>query len=223
MSSNMLLPGLLAWVATLGTPVSERGVSTWPRLTAGAALVAMVVGPLLLGAHPRLAKAIGIHAMMALALATWLLLGPVVGVAHLEPVRAAIGAVAWVLFAFGWGAVRSRGRVPEDDPRVLPGDPLPARSSLPKGATAVLVVGTIGAAATLFSAWRVTRPSHALLAHAIAALAAIALLTTAARIAVDRQGYKPLTPPLSRVSAAARPLALLALVVAVGSIWMLLR
>jgi len=221
--TNMLLPGLLAWVATLGSPSWERGVGAFPRTTAVLALAAMVAGPLLTSRYPRLGRVLGIHATMALAIVTWLLLGSVVGVMHLEPVRSAIGAVAWVLFAFGWGAVRARTHVPEDDPRVLPGAPLPSRDVLPVSAVVVLGIGVIGAAVPMFTAWRVTRPSHALLAHAVATICAIALVTSAARVAVDRKSYKPMTPPAARFSAAARPLSALAVVLALGFIWMLLR
>jgi hypothetical protein len=221
--TNMLLPGLLAWVATLASPSWERGVGALPRTTAVLALAAMVAGPLLTGRHPRLGRVLGIHATMALSVVTWLLLGSVVTVLHLEPVRSAIGAVAWVLFAFGWGAVRTREHVPEDDPRVLPGAPLPSRDVLPMSAVVVLSIGVLGAAVPMFAAWRVTRPSHALLAHAVATICAIALVTSAARVAVDRKSYRPLTPPSARFSAAARPLSALAVAVALGFIWMLLR
>src|SRR5512139_1334336 len=191
--SNMLLPGLLAWVSTVGAPAFERGVGAGARVSACAALTAMVAGPLASSAYPRVSRWVGIHATMALCLTTWLLLGPRVSVQHLEPVRAAIGVVAWVLFAFGWGAVRAPG-VPEDDPRAILGAPLPARSQLPLGASVIFAVGLIGAVLTLFAAWRVSRPSHALLAHSAAIVCAISLAVSAAKIAVDRQDYRPLTP-----------------------------
>lgn len=217
--SNMLLPGLLAWVSTVGAPAFERGVGAGARISGCAALTAMVVGPLLSGSHPRLGRVVGIHATMALCLVTWLLLGPRVGVQHLEPVRAAIGVVAWVLFAFGWGAVRAPG-VPEDDPRAILGAPLPARSQLPAGASVIFAIGLIGATLTLLSAWRVARPSHALLAHAVAIVCAIALTMSAAKIAVDRQDYRPLTPPTARLGSAVRPLTLLAVALILRFAWM---
>lgn len=221
--SNMLLPGLLAWVATLAVPVAERGVSGWARVTSGAALVAMVAGPLLLGIYPRVGRIVGIQLTVAFAIVTWVLLGPVIGVQHLEPVRAAIGGVAWVIFAFGWGSVRDRGSVPEEQPGVLPGAPLPARAALPFGAAAVLTVGVIGAALPIFIAWRVTRPSHALFAHGVAVVCAIALVTSAAMIAVERQSYRSETNASARFVTATRPLTALALAVIIGCIWLLIR
>lgn len=220
--SNMLLPGLLAWVSTVGAPAFERGVGTWPRVTACAALVAMVAGPFSSGAYPRVSRVVGIHVTITLCLITWIALGPTVGVQHLEPVRAAIGAVAWVLFAFGWGAVRAPG-VPEDDPRAILGAPLPARSQLPPWAGLIFAIGLFGAALTLFSAWRVARPSHALLSHAAAVVCAIALATGAAKIAVDRQDWRPVTPPSARLGAAVRPLTVLAILLIVRFAWMLVE
>jgi hypothetical protein len=142
---------------------------------------------------------------------------------HLEPVRAAIGGIAWVLFAFGWGAVRQPGAVPEDDPRAIPGPPLAARARLPSGATAIFAAGIFGASLPVFAAWRVTRPSHALLAHAVAIVAAVALATAAARVAAGRRSWKPVTPPSARLGAAVWPLTLLAVVLILRFIGMLLR
>ncbi|MFO0568876.1 MAG: hypothetical protein U0263_24680 [Polyangiaceae bacterium] len=220
--TNMLLPGLLAWVSTVGVPAFERGVSAVARVSAIAALVAMVAGPMLEARSARLGRAVGIHATLALSIATWLLLGPVIGVQHLEPVRAAIGAVAWVLFAFGWGAVRAPG-VPEEDPRAILGAPLPARSQLPLGSTAIFVVGLVGAAIPLFTAWRVARPHHALLSHAAAVVCAIALVQGGVRIAVERQDHRPMTPPTARLGAAVRPLTLLAVALILRFAWLLVE
>lgn len=219
----MLLPGLLAWVSTVGSPIAERGVALFPRVTGALALIAMVAGPLVSSFHQKLGRIIGVVATMGLCLLTWLLLGPTIGVPHLEPVRAAIGAMAWLLFAFGWGAVREPGHVPEEDPRAIPGPPLAARNRLPKGALVIISIGMAGAAIPMFAAWRVIRPSHALLAHAAAIVCAIALVTGAAKIAVDRQGFRPPSSAGARLGAAVRPLTLLAVVLILRFIWMLLQ
>lgn len=218
----MLLPGLLAWVSTVGVPAFERTGGAEARVFALAALVTMVAGPLTSVTHPRFSRVLGIHLTMAFCLITWLRLGPAISVQHVEPVRAAIGVVAWVLFAFGWGAVRAPG-IPEEDPRAILGDPLPARSQLPPAATAIFVVGVLGAAVTLASAWRVTRPSHALLSHAAAVVCAIALVVSAAKVAVDRQDWRPVTPPSARLSSAVRPLTILAVALILRFAWMLVE
>jgi len=214
---------LLAWVSTVGSPCAERGVGWLARVTGALALVAMVGGPVVYGRYPRIGRIVGVVVTVALSLITWLLLGPTIGVQHLEPVRASIGAMAWLLFAFGWGAVRAPGHVPEEDPRAIPGPPLPARNRLPKGAIVIFSIGVAGAAIPMFAAWRVIRPSHALLAHAAAIVCAIALVTSAAKIAVDRQGFRPPSSAGARLGAAVRPLTLLAVVLIFRFIWMLLQ
>lgn len=221
--SNMLIPGLLAWTATVGLPARERDAGAAARIAAALALITLVVGPFLAGKHPRLGRAVGVHGTVGLSLLAWLLLGAVINVQRLEPVRAAIGAVAWLLFALGWGAVRSSTNVPEDDPRALPGPPLPARAQLPRGSLVLLLVGALGALGPLALAWRVTRPSHALLAHAVAVVCALALLSAAVRLAIGRESWRPTSVASARLSAAVRPLALLALVLALRFVWMLLR
>lgn len=219
----MLLPGLYAWVSTVAAPVAARGASPWARVTALAALIALVTGPLLALERPRLGRAIGVHVFVALSLATWLLADALVAVQQLEPVRASLGAVSWALFAFGWGTARTVGDVPEEDPHALPGPPLVPRNQLPKGTLVVFAVSLLGALFPLLSAWRVLRPGHALLAQAVAVACAIALVTAGARIALARAGWQPVTPPRARLAAASRPLALVTLLLAAGTLWALLR
>jgi hypothetical protein len=149
------------------------------------------------------------------------LLGGLVRVDRLEPMKAALGVIGWVLFAFGWGALRKPAAVPEDDPHVLPGDVLPPRGRLPVGAVAVLGAAVSFAVPPLFFAWRVTRADHALFAHAVAILCAIGLVTSGAEVAVRRGRWEPLHPPLRRLSQATVPLAALGIVLLAGIVELL--
>jgi hypothetical protein len=221
--TNMLLPGLYAWVSTVASPVAARGAPSLARFTAIAALIALVTGPLLALERPRAGRAVGVYAFVALSLATWLLGDALVGVQRLEPVRAALGAVGWALFAFGWGTARTVGDVPEEDPHAISGAPLAARSQLPKGTLIVFGIGLAGALLPVLLAWRVERPGHALLAHAAALACAIAIVTAAAKIAIARGSWQPVTPPRARLVAATRPLALVSVLLAGGMLWALLR
>jgi hypothetical protein len=79
----------------------------------------------------------------------------------------------------------------------------------------------LGALAPMLAAWRVTRPTHALLAHAAAMLCAILVLSAGARLSVERGKWRA-PPPERRLQAATRPLAALALTLALGfTVWML--
>lgn len=216
--ANMLLPGLYAWVTTVAFPATQRGESSAARVAAMVALVALVVGPLLAFDRPKVGRGVGVFGFVGACVVTWLLLDSAISVQRLEPVRAALGGVAWALFALGWGAVRRTENVPEDDPRAIVGDALEPRNTMPRSAVPVLSVAVLGALVPVFLAWRVDRPNHALFAHAAALACAIAVVATGARIALERGRYKPHSSSRARLNAAARPLAALALTVTVGLI-----
>jgi hypothetical protein len=131
--------------------------------------------------------------------------------------------VGWALFALGWGTVRSVGSVPEEDPHAIVGAPLPPRARLPRAALIVFSVGLVGSLVPLMLAWRVIRPGHALLAQAAAISCAVAVVTSAAKIALAQGSWQRQTPPRSRLIAASRPLALLTVMLALGTVWTILR
>ena len=221
--TNMLLPGMYAWVSTVATPAFRREVGWGPRSLALLSLCFLLAGPLVALARPGLGRALGIYGYVATAVATWLWVSPQIAVDQVEPIRAALGAAGWALFAVGWGAVRSIGQVPEEDPHAIKGPPLPARGHLPPIAYLVLGVGLLGALAPPFLAWRVTRPEHALLGHAVAVLCSLALLGASAKIAVERAKWAPVPTASARINSAAGALMLLGVVLAMGFVWLLLR
>jgi hypothetical protein len=222
-SANMLLPGGYAWLTTVALPAAQRGAPGTARVAAFAALGALLSGPMIAVSRPRLGRAIGVLLFVGLCTASWALLGPTIGVERLEPIRALLGTVGWILFALGWGSVREVGSVPEDDPNALLGPPLPARNRLPRGSMAILAIGIVGSLPALYLAWRITRPDHALLGHAAAVLSAMALVAASARIAVDRAQYRASGSAAQRVNSAARALGALALLLGLGFVWLLLR
>ncbi len=222
MLANMLLPGMYAWLTTVAYPATYRGAPLPARVTALLALVALVAGPIIALERPRPGRAVGVLAFVGLSVATWLQLGSFISVQRIEPVRAGLGAVGWALFAFGWGALRRMDSIPEEDPHAIVGDPLPARGALPRAAIAILVVGLLSSLAPLYFAWGVVRPRHALLAQAAALACALGLIGASATIAVERGAWKPVLPPQQRLNAAARPLAVAALLAGAGVAWKLL-
>jgi hypothetical protein len=220
--ANVVLPGLYAWVTTVAYPAAQRGATAAARVTALLALIALFVGPPLAEARPRLGRLVGLPLFVGLGLLSWLMLGALLDVDRLEPVRAALGSVGWLLYAFGWGDIRRPGSVPEDDPNVLPGAPLAPRSTLPRASALVFGIGVVGAVIPLLVAWRELRPRHALLAHTLTLLWAVLLTGAAARIAVAR-GEQQLPAPRQRLGSALRPLAVLALLLVLGLLWWLFR
>lgn len=140
-----------------------------------------------------------------------------------DPLHATFGALGWMLYAFGWGELRGPGTVPEDDPHVLPGAPLAARSDLPRSVGLVLGCGIAAALALVYLAFRVTRPAHGVMAHAVALVAGLFLVGGAARVALDRV---PRTLPSrsERIAAAAPTLAALLILLGLGAlVWVLGR
>ncbi len=220
--ANILLPGVYAWAATVVVPTWTPGSPVLARGTAVGALALLLVGPFLAAARPRLGRGVGVLGFVAASLLTWALCPLALAIDRLDPVQACLGGLGWTLFAFGWGAVRDVATVPEDDPNVVRGTPLRARGALPTGAFVVFVASLLGAAAPLVVAWRVTRPSHALLAHAAAVLCAVAVVSVGIEVAVARTGSRTERLPGQRMRLAARPLVVLALLLALGVIWRLL-
>ncbi|MEZ4225859.1 MAG: hypothetical protein R3B13_33235 [Polyangiaceae bacterium] len=220
--TNVLLPGLYAWVATVALVAYRPGVSTWPRVLAMLALVALVAGPLIAMAQPLWGRRVGVFLYLALCTVTWLLASEELDPVRLEPIRAASGAIGWALFAFGWGSSRKVEHVPEDDPNAIDGPALQPRAALPRGSWVMLLLGLIGALVPILLAWRVRREDHAILAHAVSFVAAVALVSTSAKIALIR-GTGGERSPAQRLSSGSGAFMFLTLALALGLVWSVLR
>lgn len=215
MAVRVLIPGVYAWFVTVALPAGHRDASLWPRVFSVLAVLCLVGGPWLAVRRERLGRAVGVFGFVGFSLFTWLVLGDLLSVGRLDPVRAALGSMGWALYAFGWGSVREVGAIPEKDPRVLSGAALAARTTLPPGAALVLGIGLLGALVPIFLAWRVERPLHGLFAHAVAIVAAIALVTSAAAIGVSR-GSRALHPARRRLQMAGSSIGLAVMLLSLG-------
>ncbi len=214
--ANILLPGAYAWAATVLYPVAAHGTGVHARVSAALAMMLLLSGVAVGKQRPALGRTLGLHGFVAACVATWLLVGTSLAVDRLDPVKAALGGIGWVVFAFGWGASREPTRVPEDDPRALPGAPLAPKGHLPAGAFLILAVAITGATLPIGLAWRVTRPSHALLAQAVSIACAVALISSGAQIATRRGAWIRVEPPSRRLAQAVWSLIALVAVVALG-------
>lgn len=212
---RVLVPGVYAWLVTVALPSAQRDASALPKVSAFFALVCLIGGPVVALYRERVGRALGVYGFVGFAVMTWLLLGDLLSGAKLDPLRAALGSVGWALFAFGWGSVREVGAIPEQDPHALTGAPLTARSMLPKGAGVVMGLGLAGAVVPIFLAWRIDRPLHALLGHAVAVVVAVALVTSAAVIGVSR-GNTRQHSPRTRLELASRSLGLAVALLSLG-------
>ena len=232
LGANVLVPGLYAWLTTVAVPAARAGASAGARAAAYAALralwrivrtILLVVGVLLVFERPGWARGVGVVGFVGLCLLSWILLGSGIDLGRIHPVRACCGGVGWALYAVGWGSVHPARCTAPSGPPVPSGSRLAARGRLPGGAAVVLGIGVVGALLPWLWAWRVARPVHAVLAHGVALLVAVVLVSAAAHIALERGRRLPAGRPRSRLRAAAGPLSAVALLLAAGLTWWALR
>ena len=221
--ASTVLPGLYAWLTTVGLPAVQQRASGSTRVTAVLALVSLLTAPLFVVQRPLVARCLGIFAFLGFSLLTWLMLGAGLVQAPGDPVLSALGAVAFTLYALGWGSLRRRDAIPEDGPDVIPGPPLQPRSKPQSSAPIVFGLILISAFVPVFLAFRVAETERALFAHAAAILAAIMTTTVGARVALFVGERKALPSAGERLNSAAVPLALLALVFGLGFLWLVVR
>nr|PZN24859.1 MAG: hypothetical protein DIU78_11370 [Pseudomonadota bacterium] len=218
---SRLFPGVYAWATTVASPAFAREASTFSRVAAVAALLALGAGVFWPTRAPRLGRVLGIHAFVGLSLATWAsVLHDGVDLAA-EPLVAAFGALGWMIYAFGWGELRGPLTVPEDDPHVIPGAPLASRGTLGRRATIAFWLGLAGALSFVVLAFRVTRPTHAILAHAVALAAGLWVLGAATRVALER-APRPSGPSADRIAAGSGTLSALLIALGLGALWLLI-
>lgn len=193
----VLLPGLYAWGATVAWPAFSRGSASIPaRAGALVALLALIVGLVLARARPTLGRAVGVLGFLGSSAIAWGALGSGLRGTDLDPVRAALGALAWGLFALGWGGFPERARPFDDLELAVPGRLAP-RARLPLGMRIGFVALVSSALALPLLAWHVERPGVALLAHALGLVGSVSLLTVGTRILIARPS--PEQPPAPRL------------------------
>lgn len=214
-----ILAAVVAWAITLAPAALARSSPRSAVFFAVAAVLAGVTGPLLLPVHPRLGRHIGISLFLGLATLTWLLASPTIQPARLDPMRAAIGAVAWGVFALSWNERWKSKMQPEIDPQA---PALQARSTLPRLAVPIAGVGILAGLGYLIIAWRVRELDRALFAHALALACAVAVITSAATVAVAR-GRISSSSSRRLTAQALRPLILLVALAVGGAVLIVLR
>jgi hypothetical protein len=220
--TRVLLPGLYAWLLTVGLPVLARGVRLGPRLAALAALMLLFAALFVVGRRLSLARLLGIYGFVGLSALSWALLGSESSPVHLDRIRTALGMLGWVLYAFGWGRVRA---LPDAaaEAHLAAGAPLIARSRLHPRAMPVVAFAVFAALVCEGLAFRIDRPEHAVLAHAIAAACALLVLSTGSRVALAQGTRHELASGTTRLNAIALRGAVLAVLFGVGLLWAALK
>lgn len=189
---------------------------------AALALVALVGGVLLSYRFSDLGRLLTMVGFLGLCCVTWLLMGDALNVASLEPVRSALGALGWMVFALGWGSVRQPGSVPEEHPRfVRDAEPLSPRRALPRATLPVFGLAVLCSLAPWLAAWSVAQREHGLLAHALGLGAAMWMMVSGSSIAVALGATRTFPRPKSRITSAAAGLAWACALLAIGVLYWL--
>jgi hypothetical protein len=204
---NVLVAGVYAWIATVLLPAFSQPAPVVARACALAALFALLIGVFLLVRAPVWGRLVTLIGFVGLSAVTWAALGDALDIERMEPVRAALGGIGWMLFAFGWGAVRRPGAVPERDPHVIASAPLTPRARLGWQSTVAFVIAFGLSLAVWLLAFRVAHEERALLAHAAALACAVALVSAGVRVSVGLGREHPLPRPMARLNLASTPLA----------------
>jgi hypothetical protein len=220
--TRVLLPGLYAWLLTVELPALSRGARPFGRVTALVALMALVAGLFMVGGRLRLARGLAIYGFIGSCVLTWALLGGELSPARLDRIRAAAGSLGWVLYAFGWGRVRS-AQLPEDAPNAVLGAPLLARSHLHRATLPIAGCAVVAAVGFEALAFRIDRPEHAVLAHATATACALLVLGASATLALRQGNRIEVASGAARLNAVAVRGAVLSVLFGLGLVWAALR
>jgi hypothetical protein len=213
------LAALLAWSITVAPAAFARGSPGGAQAAAMLALLIGLGGPVLATRWRRIGRHVGVTAFLALCVVAWLQGAVAISPTRLDPTRAALGAVAWGVFALAWSDRWKRAPAPPIDPNA---PSLTARAALPPFALPIAAGASLAAITLLAMAWRVREPDRAVVTHALAALCAVALVSAAASVAIGRGKRAPVG--IRRLtSSATRPLVLLAAVAVAGAVVMALR
>jgi hypothetical protein len=124
-------------------------------------------------------------------------------------------------YAFGWGDLGRPLRVPEDDPAVLGGPPLPPRAALPRRATLVFGMGLAGSLTLVALAWRVSRTPQTVMAHAVALAAGLWLLAATTEVSLT-PAPRVKGSSSERLARASGALSALVMALGLGLLWLLL-
>lgn len=219
---NIVLPGSYAWFTTVAWPSVAGDAPVTAKAASGLALLLLISGAWLAAVEHRLAASVGIAAFFGACVATWVLAGPRLSGAAMDPLEATLGGIGWVLFVLGWGSGHQPPPIAGQPRGGEPARELRPRGRLARGAGAILGSAVAAACGLLFLGWSVGPGAHALLARTVVLLGSVGLVVAAAQIAVDRGRTRAVGPVRGRLQGALRNLTILTLLLILGVLWQIL-
>ena len=219
-----ILCAALAWSVTVAPAAFSRAGSAPSRATAVLALAAAVSGPAIATRIRRIGRHIGISLFLVFSLATWLMSPAAIDPSRIDSIRAALGAMAWGVYAFSWGEPwTGLGGAAAPGAQVDPfAAPLRARATLAPLAVPIATFGVVTTLMLLAGVWQIHETSRALIAQAGGVAIAVGLVSVGATVAVSRGKERPknekrMTPGVVRA------LVLLAAAAVLGAVILALR
>jgi len=218
-----LLCAALAWTVTVA-PVGFSVFAGLPaRALAVVALVSGLVGPALAVRHRQTGRHVGISLFLAASAGAWLLTSVAIDPLRIDSVRAAIGAIAWGVYALSWGEPWTAFGAPEKKSEVDPmAAPLRARATLAPYAVPIATAGVLAAMVAMVAVWQIHDPARAVIAQAIGVAVSVALVSASATVAVSRGKDRSLADK-KVTSAVVRALIVLVGVAVLGAVVLALR
>lgn len=174
---DVAIPGLYAWGVTVAWPLLDEGNTRWAYTFGILSLVALGSAGMLVTSRRRIWSAVSVGVFVAASALVWFVVG--------AEARSLgwIGSVGWAAFAIGW--VRASGtRQPEDMPPATTLELTPRRAPS-KTSIAMLALGIGCATVPWLFAWNVEGRERALLAHGLAILGSLHLLSTASDLSAS--------------------------------------
>ena len=173
---DVAIPGLYAWVVTVGWPLHRNAASTWAYGFGAIAFVALAVSSWMVLLPYRLWSAVAVGAFITASAIVWFLVDP-------ESLSLGLlGSVGYAAFAVGW--VRASGTREVDKDALAYALDLPPRRNMSLRAMVALYGGLVGAIVPLALAFRIEDRQRALLGHAVALLGALHLLSIASKLSI---------------------------------------
>src|SRR5215472_10680611 len=207
-TAQAVVPGVYAWGVTVAPSAWTSGAHSPARLAKIAAIVALLALGVGVPAERRWGERARIACLWAFVLAcavTWTAAPRSLSAFRVDAPRGLAGMLAWALFAF---ASYAPARPGHGHPRNAP---KPSLNTRPLDADVVyLAIGALLAALLEVVGWATEGAERALLVRFVALAAGLAIIGTAAEIALARHGVST-QPRRSRLRRAAAPLVLLGL------------
>lgn len=219
-SAQASVLGLYAWAITVAPAAWSHGAPAVSRVAAGLAVAALaggVLGERRWGDRARMLSLWGFVLMCALA---WSAAPTAMSAVSIDAPRGLAGMLGWGLYAFACAGPALQGARSVDHV-IQDGDELEPRRGLRRGDSLYLVGAALLAALLQLPGWQTPTPERALLVRLVALAAGLAVLGAGTEVGLARHLPRSRRPRGTRLRRATTALLVLALITALGILFVL--